>query len=170
MVIVVNAVIVLNVSLRTPNTHSMSQRVRQVPAITPHPLCRGNGMGIWGSRPCPLQSKVAGMPSSECKSGTKRRPQMSPVDHTVPPKPLPTLGSSRCQHPNSTMLQAMPGKPATLIGCSGLCEGDRFLQVSLCPGVPATPAPLPGHGHARGDPRASASYPQTQLLGAYGES
>ncbi|KAF7235621.1 Acetylcholine receptor subunit gamma [Varanus komodoensis] len=28
--IVVNAVIVLNVSLRTPNTHSMSQRVRQV--------------------------------------------------------------------------------------------------------------------------------------------
>uniref|UniRef100_A0A8B9QU01 Acetylcholine receptor subunit gamma n=1 Tax=Apteryx owenii TaxID=8824 RepID=A0A8B9QU01_APTOW len=30
VVIVVNAVIVLNVSLRTPNTHSMSQRVRQV--------------------------------------------------------------------------------------------------------------------------------------------
>uniref|UniRef100_A0A8C8AS99 Cholinergic receptor nicotinic gamma subunit n=1 Tax=Otus sunia TaxID=257818 RepID=A0A8C8AS99_9STRI len=30
VVIVVNAVIVLNISLRTPNTHSMSQRVRQV--------------------------------------------------------------------------------------------------------------------------------------------
>ncbi|NXL86102.1 ACHG protein, partial [Alectura lathami] len=30
VVIVVNAVIVLNVSLRTPNTHTMSQRVRQV--------------------------------------------------------------------------------------------------------------------------------------------
>lgn len=35
VVIVVNAVVVLNVSLRTPNTHSMSQRVRQVPAILP---------------------------------------------------------------------------------------------------------------------------------------
>ncbi|KFO83718.1 Acetylcholine receptor subunit gamma, partial [Buceros rhinoceros silvestris] len=33
VVIVVNAVVVLNISLRTPNTHSMSQRVRQVPAV-----------------------------------------------------------------------------------------------------------------------------------------
>lgn len=42
VVIVVNAVIVLNVSLRTPNTHSMSQRVRQVPASGPLALTRGD--------------------------------------------------------------------------------------------------------------------------------
>lgn len=47
VVIVVNAVIVLNVSLRTPNTHSMSQRVRQVPASSPLPLWRLGG-GVWG--------------------------------------------------------------------------------------------------------------------------
>uniref|UniRef100_A0A8C4J254 Acetylcholine receptor subunit gamma n=1 Tax=Dromaius novaehollandiae TaxID=8790 RepID=A0A8C4J254_DRONO len=41
VVIVVNAVIVLNVSLRTPNTHSMSQRVRQVPASIPALLFMG---------------------------------------------------------------------------------------------------------------------------------
>ncbi|KFV51993.1 Acetylcholine receptor subunit gamma, partial [Gavia stellata] len=44
VVIVVNAVIVLNISLRTPNTHSMSQRVRQVHTVMPLPLI----LGEWG--------------------------------------------------------------------------------------------------------------------------
>ncbi|KFW09852.1 Acetylcholine receptor subunit gamma, partial [Fulmarus glacialis] len=48
VVIVVNAVIVLNVSLRTPNTHSMSQRVRQVPTVTPLPLIHGKWGGSLG--------------------------------------------------------------------------------------------------------------------------
>lgn len=48
VVIVVNAVIVLNVSLRTPNTHSMSQRVRQVPAIIPLPFIQGEWDGYLG--------------------------------------------------------------------------------------------------------------------------
>lgn len=49
VVIVVNAVIVLNISLRTPNTHSMSQRVRQVPAIIPLPLIHGESGGYLGT-------------------------------------------------------------------------------------------------------------------------
>lgn len=48
VVIVVNAVIVLNVSLRTPNTHSMSQRVRQVPAVIPLPFRQGEWDGYLG--------------------------------------------------------------------------------------------------------------------------
>lgn len=48
VVIVVNAVIVLNVSLRTPNTHSMSQRVRQVPAIIPLLFIQGEWDGYLG--------------------------------------------------------------------------------------------------------------------------
>lgn len=49
VVIVVNAVIVLNISLRTPNTHSMSQRVRQVPPIVPLPLIHGEWCGYLGT-------------------------------------------------------------------------------------------------------------------------
>lgn len=54
VVIVVNAVIVLNVSLRTPNTHSMSQRVRQVPAVSPLPLIHGEWGGYLGTEAMPL--------------------------------------------------------------------------------------------------------------------
>ncbi|XP_036244838.2 acetylcholine receptor subunit gamma [Molothrus aeneus] len=50
VVIVVNAVIVLNVSLRTPNTHSMSQRVRQVFL---HLLPRYLGMAVPEETPGP---------------------------------------------------------------------------------------------------------------------
>ncbi|XP_041261781.1 acetylcholine receptor subunit gamma [Onychostruthus taczanowskii] len=53
VVIVVNAVIVLNVSLRTPNTHSMSQRVRQVFLhLLPHYL----GMAVPEETPGPPQA------------------------------------------------------------------------------------------------------------------
>ncbi|XP_008947011.1 PREDICTED: LOW QUALITY PROTEIN: acetylcholine receptor subunit gamma-like, partial [Merops nubicus] len=52
VVIVVNAVIVLNVSLRTPNTHSMSQRVRQVCL---HLLPRYLGMHMPEEMPGPPQ-------------------------------------------------------------------------------------------------------------------
>ncbi|NWZ78593.1 ACHG protein, partial [Poecile atricapillus] len=53
VVIVVNAVIVLNVSLRTPNTHSMSQRVRQVFLhLLPHYL----GMAMPEETPGPQQA------------------------------------------------------------------------------------------------------------------
>ncbi|OXB82425.1 UNVERIFIED_CONTAM: hypothetical protein H355_000683 [Colinus virginianus] len=53
VVIVVNAVIVLNVSLRTPNTHSMSQRVRQVCLhLLPHYL----GMHMPEEAPGPSQA------------------------------------------------------------------------------------------------------------------
>ncbi|KAM9543752.1 acetylcholine receptor subunit gamma isoform 2-T2 [Guaruba guarouba] len=50
VVIVVNAVIVLNISLRTPNTHSMSQRVRQVCL---HLLPRYLGMHMPEGTPAP---------------------------------------------------------------------------------------------------------------------
>nr|XP_010296144.1 PREDICTED: acetylcholine receptor subunit gamma [Balearica regulorum gibbericeps] len=53
VVIVVNAVIVLNVSLRTPNTHSMSQRVRQVCL---HLLPRYLGMHMPEEVPGPPQA------------------------------------------------------------------------------------------------------------------
>uniref|UniRef100_A0A8C5NPT2 Cholinergic receptor nicotinic gamma subunit n=1 Tax=Junco hyemalis TaxID=40217 RepID=A0A8C5NPT2_JUNHY len=53
VVIVVNAVIVLNVSLRTPNTHSMSQRVRQVFL---HLLPRYLGMAVPEETPGPPQA------------------------------------------------------------------------------------------------------------------
>ncbi|XP_048170923.1 LOW QUALITY PROTEIN: acetylcholine receptor subunit gamma [Corvus hawaiiensis] len=53
VVIVVNAVIVLNVSLRTPNTHSMSQRVRQVFL---HLLPRYVGMAMPEETPGPPQA------------------------------------------------------------------------------------------------------------------
>ncbi|XP_027541365.1 acetylcholine receptor subunit gamma [Neopelma chrysocephalum] len=53
VVIVVNAVIVLNVSLRTPNTHSMSPRVRQVFL---HLLPRYLGMPVSEEAPGPPQS------------------------------------------------------------------------------------------------------------------
>ncbi|KAM6198633.1 acetylcholine receptor subunit gamma [Sarcoramphus papa] len=53
VVIVVNAVIVLNVSLRTPNTHSMSQRVRQVCL---HLLPRYLGMHMPEETPGPLRA------------------------------------------------------------------------------------------------------------------
>ncbi|POI34146.1 hypothetical protein CIB84_002100 [Bambusicola thoracicus] len=53
VVIVVNAVIVLNVSLRTPNTHSMSQRVRQVWL---HLLPRYLGMHMPEEAPGPPQA------------------------------------------------------------------------------------------------------------------
>ncbi|NXD30840.1 ACHG protein, partial [Spelaeornis formosus] len=53
VVIVVNAVIVLNVSLRTPNTHSMSQRVRQVFL---HLLPRYLGMAMPEESPGPPQA------------------------------------------------------------------------------------------------------------------
>ncbi|NXB49066.1 ACHG protein, partial [Leucopsar rothschildi] len=53
VVIVVNAVIVLNVSLRTPNTHSMSQRVRQVFL---HFLPRYLGMAVPEETPGPPQA------------------------------------------------------------------------------------------------------------------
>uniref|UniRef100_A0A8C0EKL0 Acetylcholine receptor subunit gamma n=1 Tax=Bubo bubo TaxID=30461 RepID=A0A8C0EKL0_BUBBB len=49
VVIVVNAVIVLNISLRTPNTHSMSQRVRQVPVTAPLPFIHGEWGGYLGT-------------------------------------------------------------------------------------------------------------------------
>lgn len=107
--------------------------------------------------------------SSDCKSWHKEKAPDVPSGSHCATKPLPTLGSG-CQLPNSIVLQAMPGKPVTPIGCSGRCEGDRTPQVTLCPGVPAPPAQLPGHGHARGDPRAATSHPQTQLPGAHGES
>lgn len=42
--------------------------------------------------------------------------------------------------------------------------------MSMFPGVAAPPAPLPGHAHARGGPRAAASHPATQFPGADGES
>lgn len=48
--------------------------------------------------------------------------------------------------------------------------GVRSPRVTLCPGVLAPPASLPGHAHARGDTRASTSHPETQLLGTHGES
>lgn len=54
VVIVVNAVIVLNISLRTPNTHSMSQRVRQVPTVVPLPLIHGEWCGYLGPEAMPL--------------------------------------------------------------------------------------------------------------------
>ncbi|KFU84240.1 Acetylcholine receptor subunit gamma, partial [Chaetura pelagica] len=53
VVIVVNCVIVLNVSLRTPNTHSMSPRVRQVFL---HLLPRYLGMHITEETPGPPQA------------------------------------------------------------------------------------------------------------------
>uniref|UniRef100_A0A8D0FDY5 Cholinergic receptor nicotinic gamma subunit n=1 Tax=Strix occidentalis caurina TaxID=311401 RepID=A0A8D0FDY5_STROC len=53
VVIVVNAVIVLNISLRTPNTHSMSQRVRQVCL---HLLPRYLGMHMPEETPGPPQA------------------------------------------------------------------------------------------------------------------
>ncbi|XP_050164134.1 acetylcholine receptor subunit gamma [Myiozetetes cayanensis] len=53
VVIVVNAVIVLNVSLRTPNTHSMSPRVRQVFL---HLLPRYLGMSVSEETPGPPQA------------------------------------------------------------------------------------------------------------------
>ncbi|NXP53182.1 ACHG protein, partial [Heliornis fulica] len=53
VVIVVNAVIVLNISLRTPNTHSMSQRVRQVCL---HLLPRYLGMHMPEEVPGPPQA------------------------------------------------------------------------------------------------------------------
>uniref|UniRef100_A0A8C5X8J6 Acetylcholine receptor subunit gamma n=1 Tax=Malurus cyaneus samueli TaxID=2593467 RepID=A0A8C5X8J6_9PASS len=53
VVIVVNAVIVLNVSLRTPNTHSMSQRVRQVFLYL---LPRYLGMAVPEETPGPPQA------------------------------------------------------------------------------------------------------------------
>ncbi|KAM4659654.1 acetylcholine receptor subunit gamma [Amazona ochrocephala] len=53
VVIVVNAVIVLNISLRTPNTHSMSQRVRQVCL---HLLPRYLGMHMPEGTPGPQQA------------------------------------------------------------------------------------------------------------------
>lgn len=58
--IVVNAVIVLNVSLRTPNTHSMSQRVRQVPVsiLLPHGKW---GQYLWSPR---------GLGTPRCPQGT----------------------------------------------------------------------------------------------------
>lgn len=58
VVIVVNAVIVLNVSLRTPNTHSMSQRVRQVPAAIPLPLMHDERGGCLGTQAIPLAEGV----------------------------------------------------------------------------------------------------------------
>jgi len=60
VVIVVNAVIVLNVSLRTPNTHSMSQRVRQVPADVPLPLIHGEWGGYLGIEAMPLAEQGGG--------------------------------------------------------------------------------------------------------------
>lgn len=65
VVIVVNAVIVLNVSLRTPNTHTMSQRVRQVTVSILLPPGKW-GQYLWS----PLQTGD---------------PYTSPGDHTEPP-------------------------------------------------------------------------------------
>lgn len=60
--------------------------------------------------------------------------------------------------------------PTAATGCPGWCRGDQDPVVTLCPGVAAPPAPLPGHAHAGGGAGATASLPATQLPGADGES
>uniref|UniRef100_A0A8C3P820 Cholinergic receptor nicotinic gamma subunit n=1 Tax=Chrysemys picta bellii TaxID=8478 RepID=A0A8C3P820_CHRPI len=79
VVIVANAVIVLNVSLRTPNTHAMSQKVRQVgragPARAPArqmlPVLRG-----WGScllPPVPFAASRKCRDMGPATAGARRR-------------------------------------------------------------------------------------------------
>lgn len=69
VVIVVNAVVVLNISLRTPNTHSMSRRVRQVPAVVLLLLIQGE----WGGY---LRTEVMSLACLHVSAdpGTKRDP------------------------------------------------------------------------------------------------
>lgn len=145
VVIVVNAVIVLNVSLRTPNTHSMSQRVRQVPTVVPLPLIHEEWGGYLGIKATSL--------ASECKSwhkeGPPRCPQGTTLYHQTPPSHSKHWRAVDANTPNipvvqgysTGMLQAIKGDLITPTVCPGQCLGGQVPMGDAVPRCACTSCP-----------------------------